>query len=638
MFGRRGAVRSALCAGGVALLAALVAAPGLCAVDPRLIPVGATWRYLVVDEDSPAPEPEWRQADFDDSTWAEGRSGFSLAGDEVTGLQAVNPTAALFRGRFVVEDPADVRWLVLRADYVSGFVAYLNGREIARRGLVGDPPPYDAVAAWHARYATEELDLSAHRDALRAGTNVLAIQLHAAETPAISMVLVPELCANFQRGPFLQNARGDGMDILWRTPVPADTTVEYGQTPALGLTWSEPTLTTNHIATLTGLSPDTLYFYRVRSAAATNAAVSPIWQFRTLRATGEVAFAVLGDSGSGWLSQFQVASCVATSGVDVVLHVGDITYPYLSRGLVDTRCLSVYGEAMRGRPFFFTPGNHEFYADPLTTYLETFRMPTNTATGTPHFYSFDHGDAHFVSLFVPTLMNYSGTAAYALRPGGAQLEWLTNDLAATMRPWRIVFLHSPLFSSGGHRFDDWNYNGAADRLELQSWLLPVLEQFGVQAVFSGHDHSYERFASTNGVHCFISGGGGYTLYALTQRDPLSERFERTYHSLRARISGETMLVEAVDRFGAVFDRVTIPRVSPPTLRLRPAADRQMRLVWNAAPGFTYDVEVAATPAGPFASLVHTGLPYQATTYLGAFDLGEDATSSNARFFRLRVLR
>jgi len=628
-----------LWAWGAAVSSVLVAGSGWGALDPRLLPVGAPWRYYLVADDSPPPEEDWRAPEFDDSAWPEGCSGFSLAGDEFTRLAGSNPAAALFRGRFWINDPAEVQWLVLRVDYVSGFVAWLNGREIARRGVAGAPPPFDALAISHARYATEELDVSAHRDALRAGTNVLAIQLHAAESPALNLVLVPELCANFPRGPFLQNAGPHGVAILWRTPVPADTTVEHGPTPGLGLLWTDPTPTTNHTAVLSGLEPGASWFYRVRGAAGTNAAVSPVYGFRPLRASGDVAFAVLGDSGSGWPSQFQVASCLATAAVDLVLHVGDITYPTLNRGLVDTRCLSVYGALMRTTPFFFTPGNHDLYADPLTTYLEAFHMPTNPVTGTSHFYSFDHGDAHFVALFVPTLMNFGGTAPYALRPGGAQLAWLTNDLAATSKPWRIVFLHSPLFSSGGHRFDDWNYNGVADRLELQAWLLPVFEQFGVQAVFSGHDHSYERFAPTNGVHCFISGGGGYTLYALTQRDALSQRFESIYNSLRVRIAGDTMWVEAVDAFGRVFDQATVPRVSPPTLRLGLTGDARLRLAWNAAPGFRYDVQVADSPTGPFASLALSGLPYQATSYQGVFDLGVPGGqgSANAQFFRLRLL-
>jgi hypothetical protein len=614
-------------------------AAGLQAAEPRLLPAGAPWRFWIVGSNAPPPVADWRTVPYDDSGWANGLSGFSISGDEATYLNGSNLTSVLFRGRFMLDDPAAVQWLILRADYVGGFVAYLNGHEVTRRGVEGDPPPPDAVAVPHARYATEELDVSAHRHRLVTGTNVLAIQFHSATLPATSLVLVPELFANFQRGPMLQNVTASGATILWRTPVAATSAVEFGATPALGQWVADERLTTNHVMTLGGLSPGTEHYYRVVSAKDTQDASSVIHRFRTLRAAGDISFAVFGDSGSGWMPQLQVASCLATSGVDLVLHTGDITYWSFNRAIADTRCLSIYGPQMRGTPFFFTPGNHDHYADPLVTYFETFRMPTNAATGTSHFYSFDHGDAHFVSLYVPTLMNFAGMAPYALAPGSTQLRWLTNDLAATTRPWRIVILHSPLFNSAGHRFDDYNYNSVPDRLELQQWLLPVLSQFGVQVVFGGHDHSYERLAPTNGIHCFVSGGGGYTLYGLAERDALSRYFEPRFHHLSAAITGELLEIRAVDRYGAVFDAASIPRVSPPRLRACFAGETSMRFEWNSAPASRYAVESSETPTGPFLPLEHPGLPLTATSYQAAYavDLRLLSGQPSRQFFRVRLL-
>ncbi len=625
---------------GIAASALLLTPFWLPAVEPQLLPVATEWRFRVFGPESPPPPADWHDAEFNDAAWSVGLSGFSNVGGEATHLFGANLTAACFRGRFTLEEPTAVQWLILRVDYVSGFVAYLNRREIARRGVEGHPPAFDAVATPHARNATEEINVSEHRDALVAGTNVLAIQLHGDAVPATQLVLVAELCANFQRGPFVQNVSTQACHILWRTPVPATTVVEYGESPALGQIYSDTTPTTNHVARLTELAADTDWYYRVRSTADDEEAVSPVYGFRTLRTAGDISFAVFGDSGSGWLSQYDVASCLATAAVDLVLHTGDLAYPALTRALVDTRCLSVYAPQMRGTPFFFTPGNHDLYtSDLLATYLETFRMPTNSATGTPHFYSFDHGDAHFVSLFVPTVANFAGMAPYALRPGSAQLQWLTNDLAATTRPWRIVLLHCPLFSSAAHRWDDYDGNGVYDRLELQEWLLPVLSQYGVQVVFSGHDHCYERLAPTNGIHCFVTGGGGYTLYGLAQRDELSQRFEVRFHHLVASIKGDSLQVQAVDRYGVIFDEAVIPRVSPPQLRARLRAPQTLGLEWTAAPGFRYDLEMAESWSGGFAALDHPALPLTATNYQVVFELDLSAFSepSAARFFRVNVL-
>ncbi len=626
------------------VLACLFIVPRLGAIEPRLLPVGAPWRFQIGAEDSPPLPADWRERNFDDSAWTNGISGFSTylsePSMEATYLGRTTMTSACFRATFEVPNPEEVQWLVLRVDYVSGFVAFLNGREIARRGVEGNPPALDAVATDHARQATEALDVSIHRDALVAGTNVLAIQLHGSTVPATGLVLVPELCANFTRGPFIQNVSTQAAEILWRTPSAATTVVEFGETPALGQSFTEASLTTNHVAALTGLLPDTDYFYRVRSLMDSTEAASPVYRFHTLRLAGDISYAVFGDSGSGWMPQLRVASCLATAGVDLVLHAGDLTYPNLNRAIVDTRCLSIYTPQMRGTPYFFTPGNHDLYApDTLATYLETFHMPTNDLTGTMHFYSFNHGDVHFVSLFAPSLQSYTDTAAYVMSPGSLQLQWLTNDLASTRKPWRILLLHIPPFDSTFHQFDDYNLNGLPDRLELQHCLLPVATQFGVQVIFSGHAHDYERFAPVDGVHCFVTGGGGYSLYGLAQRDPLSQRFESRFHYLKAAITGQALEIQAVDQFGIEFDTVIIPRVSPPRVRATLVGNRTLRLDWNAASGMRYQVETAETPNGPFVSLENPALPVTATNYHVVFDLGWGAPNAeaDARFFRVRML-
>lgn len=589
---------------------ALLALGRLRADEISLVRVGESWRYFPGVTEASSPASAWRQTDFDDSAWPQGPSGFSLAADEASVL--VPPSgfsSVFFRKMFTVAHPQAVPWLVLRADYQDGFVAYLNGTEIARRGLTNDPAPFDALAAGHPRGAAEEINVSAFAGALVAGTNVLAIQLHAFTNRPDTLVLVPELLANFQRGPFVQNASATGIQVLWRTPVPADAVVEYGPGPTLGLAVSNAVPTTNHVLALTGLAPDTTYSYRVRSAAGGVEAVSPVFSFRTLKLAGDLAFAVFGDGGSGGVPQFQVARAVAQSGADLVLHVGDVIYEVFTFGLADTRCLSIYGPHMRSTPYFFTMGNHElYYGD--AAYRETFSLPTNSATGTSHFYSFDHGDAHFVSLYVPTLFPFPPSAANGLAFGSTQYCWLTNDLAASAKPWKFLFFHSPLFDSGPHRFDDYDTNGVPDRIQLRQLLLPVAQQYGVQAIFSGHDHHYERFTPVNGVHTFVTGGGGGGVYPLIERDFFSSQFWMRYHFLNVAVHGDTLRVQAVGSDGAVFDEMTIqkavppPRVWPsawhtPTLAAGPANDGDGNVT-----GQTFDFVGPPIPAltGEFSNL------------------------------------
>jgi hypothetical protein len=197
---------------------------------------------------------------------------------------------------------------------------------------------------------------------------------------------------------------------------------------------------------------------------------------------------------------------MARERVDLVLHTGDISYPVFEDGQIDLRCFGAYEPHMRGVPYFFTVGNHDFYNGDQA-YLEAFWLPTNSVTGTEHYYSFDQGDAHFVSLFVP----WHGVSQFGkVMPDGsrsAPYQWLTNDLAGSSKPWKLVFFHQPIRTSGPHILDDYDVSGRSDIHELREALLPALASSGVQLVFMGHDHAWERFAPHQ--RCACGGDGGW---------------------------------------------------------------------------------------------------------------------------------
>ena len=159
------------------------------------------------------------------------------------------------------------------------------------------------------------------------------------------------------------------------------------------------------MVTLNDLAPDTTYYYRVRSQSGQTVVTSEVAAFRTLKMAGSIRFVVLGDSGSGSLDQYEVAEQIRRAAPEMVMHVGDVIYPYFSTNWADARCLSVYQPHMKSTPYFFAIGNHDLYAGDAH-YLQTFYLPTNSVTGTAHFYSFDHGDAHFTVLLQPYASQY----------------------------------------------------------------------------------------------------------------------------------------------------------------------------------------------------------------------------------------
>lgn len=543
--------------------------------EVALVRIGESWRYRLGTNEASSPVTAWRESAFDDSGWFEAPSGFTTMTDSdnvesTFWTQTVPPCRSAFlRHTFTLTNPPSVKWLILRLDYNDGFVAYLNGQEIARRGLTNNLVLYDDFADYHLGGTAEEFDVSAFTNLLVQGLNVLAIQVHtSAENPVPfpnSLRLVPELRANFQRGPIVQNTSTNRNLITWRTPIPTDSSVEFGTSPSLGSQVSGVPPDTEHVIALTGLLPDTVYWYRISSTVGAVAAVSPIFSFRTLKVEGDLSFCVVGDTeASSGKALYRVAETLETNAADLVFNLGDVIYPHFEFGRTDFRFLSVYERKMRFTPFFFTLGNHDIDGvDRDLPYLETFHLPTNPVSGTEHYYSFDHGDAHFVSLFVPTLLQIPELAAYSLTNGSPQYGWLTNDLASSSKPWKFLFLHAPVIDSGNHRYDDENSNNTYDRLELQELLLPVARRYGVQIIFSGHDHDYERSNPTNGVLCLVTGGGGGNLVGEFQRDAGSSQFFFLDHFTKVTVRGDSLLIQAIGTNGQVFDWASIQRALPP---------------------------------------------------------------------------
>lgn len=171
-------------------------------VQPRgfstLVGEGARWRWLPGTVEPPAT---WADSTFDDSSWARGPSGFGFGdGDDRTVVQDDTVYVRLVFD-LTAQQLAAVQTLYLHVDYDDGFVAYLNGAEVAREniGMVGERPAHDDFAdgAVEAKlYQGSQLSAISLADAfgiLTPGTNVLAIQVHNASAASSDLSLIPFL-------------------------------------------------------------------------------------------------------------------------------------------------------------------------------------------------------------------------------------------------------------------------------------------------------------------------------------------------------------------------------------------------------------------------------------------------------------
>ncbi len=303
--------------------------------------------------------------------------------------------------------------------------------------------------------------------------------------------------------PYLQAGSTTGGVVRWRTS-PANTgVVRYG-TDMNQLTNSatEGSSTTNHAVQITGLQPNTKYFYSIDSTSISG---SDYW-FKTHPTIGAKTSAriwVLGDAGTAGngsaVNQTAVRNAfynIATNGkpADVCLMLGDNAYNTGTDAEYKTAVFDMYSTTLRNIFLWPVIGNHESSQSTSTSadypYLHMFSTPQSGESGgmassNPKYYSFDYANIHFVGLDSMT----SGYSSNSAMIG----TWLKNDLASTLQDWIVVFFHHPPYTHGSH-----NSDSESDLTQIRQEWVPIFEQYGVDLVLNGHSHVYERTMLING--------------------------------------------------------------------------------------------------------------------------------------------
>ena len=305
----------------------------------------------------------------------------------------------------------------------------------------------------------------------------------------------PPAAPRITRGPYLQLGTPQSVVMRWRTDVASNSRVQAGASPAaLTMTFDDTSVTTEHEVTLTGLTPDTQYYYSVGSTTATLAGGSTNYYFITSPPHGTpvpMRIWVLGDAGTRTASQRAVRDAFygANAGrhTDLWLMLGDNAYDTGTDAEFQGAVFDMYPQTLRTSVLWPTLGNHDTgsstsFVDTYP-YFQMFTLPRNgeaggVASGTEHYYSFDFGNVHFICLD-------SQTANRATN--GPMATWAAADIAATTAEWIIAFWHHPPYSKGSHDSDV-----EAQLMQMRRNFLPLLEAGGVDLVLSGHSHSYER--------------------------------------------------------------------------------------------------------------------------------------------------
>lgn len=365
--------------------------------------------------------------------------------------------------------------------------------------------------------------------------------------------------ATLLRSPYVQNVSSDRATIVWVTREPVAASVEYSVD---GKQWRSVAAITRsftsrstgetryqHQAELSGLAPGAVYHYRV---LADGAVQRDGLRFRTTAAE-PFTFLVLGDSGTGSPAQAEIARRMMTEEApSLVLHVGDISQDDGSLDRLEAHYFAVYAPLMSRVPFFPALGNHDYGTDLAAPCLFVHVLPAARvpAADVGRYYSFDWGEAHFVSLDTNLLVHEDASER--------MLAWLDRDLASASRFWKIVFFHHPPFPSAHHLED-------AISARVRERILPVLDRHRVHVVFSGHEHNYQRskplrsgsvVTPGRGTLFFITGGGGADLHPVGSRPELAFGAQ-AHHYLRVEVGPWRMQIAAMTAEGRNLDRVEI---------------------------------------------------------------------------------
>jgi acid phosphatase type 7 len=344
--------------------------------------------------------------------------------------------------------------------------------------------------------------------------------------------------AHSPREPYVQGITASSAVICWVSERPDAGVVEYGKTLELGRKETDARVGRRHAVALAGLDPASTYYYRVRGVGRT----SPKGCLRTapLGDDSRFSFAVVGDSGSGGKGQLGVARLLERLEPDLILHTGDVVYPAGEERHYDWRFFAPYRRIIGSVPVFPVLGNHDVRKANGAAFLENFHPPLDSPRSTKRYYSFDWGDAHFVALDSELYYDDKGSNPEE------QKAFLEQDLAATRKRWRVAFLHRSPYGSSRHGGDQ----------KVKEELEPLFVRHGVDLVFGGHDHVYERTVPIRGVTYVVSGGGGRRLYRAGKSTWTA--FSRSaHHAVLVRVDGGYLSLEAVEADGTVADRMEL---------------------------------------------------------------------------------
>lgn len=303
-----------------------------------------------------------------------------------------------------------------------------------------------------------------------------------------------------------------------------------------------------------GLKPNTTFTY---SLVEDNARVT--YTGHTAKDSKAASrLAIFGDSGSGSPEQKQLAGLIHQYDPDLIVHVGNVVYPYGQEPGYLANHFGVYGDTLSRTPMVAAAGDHDTtYRDYAQypaglSYYKFFNLPKTYYPWQRDLgnYSFSYGNAFWLVLDSNTYNNWNDARAQT---------WVQQELArGSKATWRFVaFHHAPWHSSSTD----------AEETQMRS-LDKIFKQAKVQIVFSGHVHNYQRARpDATGPYYVVTGASGAEL---TDQEIASDKSKWKPYTQAYR-SGFSYTQFEYDQKSAVLKQVGLDGKAIDTLRLSTAS-------------------------------------------------------------------
>jgi 3',5'-cyclic AMP phosphodiesterase CpdA len=250
---------------------------------------------------------------------------------------------------------------------------------------------------------------------------------------------------------------------------------------------------------------------------------------------GNVRFLVIGDTGTGSKKQVELSKIMLryrqTFPYEFALMLGDNMYGGEKAIDYKQKFENIYKSLLDQKVKFYAAlGNHD---ESNQRFYEFFNMEGQ------EYYRFTKGNASFYALNT----NYMDKK---------QVEWLNDKLAADTSTWKFAFFHHPPYSSGGAHGSD---------TKLRQIVEPIFLKYGVNVVFAGHEHFYERIKPQKGIYYFISGSGGKLRKGdVRQGSPLTAKaYDADMSFMLVEIDDDQMHFQVISRNGETVDSGIIVR-------------------------------------------------------------------------------